>query len=146
MYGVDCDNFNKVNDLYGHHSGDELLQIVGQTIHTNIRETDYVARIGGDEFAVILYNIAQEEIEKICERIGSNMCKHNERHPDFLLSLSLGHAISTDRKKDIHQLIKEADDNMYCQKLRHNRHSRGALVWLNENAKNKLTKNRKPQP
>lgn len=65
---VDVDNFKTVNDTYGHASGDEVLVIIAEIIAAHVREGDAVARIGGDEFA-ILFRSGPEAAEAACERI-----------------------------------------------------------------------------
>lgn len=66
---LDLDNFKPVNDIYGHHAGDEVLQIVAKRLQDSIKEEDIVGRYGGDEFAICLFDVNSENIFEIVERI-----------------------------------------------------------------------------
>lgn len=66
---IDLDEFKKVNDTHGHQAGDELLKLVASRIRATLRESDSVARIGGDEFAAILPNIAPEAVTQVAEKL-----------------------------------------------------------------------------
>ena len=66
---VDIDNFKKVNDVYGHLAGDELLKQVAEILYNNVRKTDLVARWGGEEFTIVLPNTSPENAFKLAERI-----------------------------------------------------------------------------
>jgi diguanylate cyclase (GGDEF)-like protein/PAS domain S-box-containing protein len=68
---VDLDGFKAVNDLLGHAAGDDLLRAVGQAIETRVRYTDTVARIGGDEFAVLLPGTTPAQAERVAEKIAA---------------------------------------------------------------------------
>ena len=66
---IDCDDFKKFNDRFGHHRGDELLKTAGGIIHRGLRLTDIFARLGGDEFAVILPETHNRDAKNIFLRI-----------------------------------------------------------------------------
>jgi diguanylate cyclase (GGDEF)-like protein len=66
---VDIDHFKRVNDQYGHEAGDRVLAAVAQAISNNVRECDFTARYGGDEFAVLLYGASQKVARQVAERI-----------------------------------------------------------------------------
>lgn len=125
----DVDGLKLINDSIGHQAGDVLLIAAANAISQSIREGDFVARIGGDEFAVILYNISRADIEKVCDRIRSNIAKQNTETPELPLSISLGYAIAAaNTHKDINHVFKEADDHMYREKLHRSNSNRTTLI------------------
>jgi diguanylate cyclase (GGDEF)-like protein len=65
---LDLDDFKRVNELYGHPAGDELLRRVGQALRASVRAYDFVARYGGDEFAIIAVDADEETAAEIAER------------------------------------------------------------------------------
>jgi len=110
---VDMDGLKQTNDSFGHQVGDELIQAAAQVIKKPFRETDMVARIGGDEFAVLLpqtpYELAQERREEILREVeGYNLSSDGPK-----LSLSVGVATSARDGLSLAETIKKADDDMY---------------------------------
>ena len=84
---IDVDNFKGVNDTHGHDTGDRLLRLVGQAITHSIRATDFAARVGGDEFAVILPLASQDTARAIAQRVRSTARETAE--PTVSLSIGL---------------------------------------------------------
>lgn len=128
VVGCDVDGLKLINDSMGHQAGDELLRAAGTAIASAVREGDFVARVGGDEFVVLLYNIDSQGVKKVMDRIRAAIIRQNELEPGLPLSISLGCAVATEDTKDIHQLLKEADDHMYREKLHHSKSARSMLV------------------
>ncbi len=115
---VDVDRFKNVNDTYGHEVGDNILKKVAYMLLTAFREEDFVFRIGGDEFAVIMMH-AKSELKSVVE---SKMlrCNHDLMSSDDGLphvSLSVGVAFS-DNKNGSGDLFKDADSALYAIKNR----------------------------
>jgi diguanylate cyclase (GGDEF)-like protein len=73
VLAVDLDRFKSVNDDYGHAAGDELLRRVAETLAQTVRSTDIVARIGGDEFVVLLAEVGTQEAEEIAARVYTTL-------------------------------------------------------------------------
>ncbi|MGE5405371.1 MAG: CHASE4 domain-containing protein, partial [Candidatus Saccharibacteria bacterium] len=123
----DLDGLKLINDTLGHQTGDELLKVAADTISKYFRSSDVVARVGGDEFAIILPNCSIETVAQACNRIKSGVSDYNEK--GFTpLSLSLGFAVREDMSVSLSDLYKEADNNMYREKLHSSRSARAAIV------------------
>ncbi len=120
---IDLDNFKSINDNYGHSIGDMLIIEVAQRLRNTIRKEDVLARLSGDEFAIVLTNlnqnidIAKKEVRNICDKFLKTISK------EFLLednkiniTLSIGISIFPDDKKNIQDIIVSADKAMYKAK------------------------------
>jgi len=113
---VDVNGLKAVNDSRGHEAGDELLRRTAQILLISVRVEDMVARIGGDEFAVLLTGTDVSAAEKAVERVIKNLKAHNSKYNGPPLSLSLG--VATGEKGSLlAKVLKEADKNMYQDKL-----------------------------
>ncbi len=112
---IDLDNFKPVNDSMGHDSGDKVLQMVAQRFISSLRESDAIARIGGDEFAAIICNVKNNaDIEKIAEKIikkFSNPFKIDNNK--FQIGISMGISVYPDDDNTMDGLLKKADTAMY---------------------------------
>ncbi|MBY4677991.1 GGDEF domain-containing protein [Marinobacterium arenosum] len=90
---IDLDHFKKVNDTFGHLSGDQVLRTVGQLLKGSLRKTDLVARYGGEEFAVLLPNCdagrARQIAEQLRVRVQELVFRSEKGHP-FRMSTSIG--------------------------------------------------------
>jgi len=115
---IDLDRFKYVNDSLGHHIGDELLCQVGNNIDERLRSTDTLARIGGDEFVVILESFEDEQSPaRIAQDIIDTVQRPYKVMGHMLnVSASIGIALYPDDSEDIHTLIKHADIAMYRAK------------------------------
>jgi diguanylate cyclase (GGDEF)-like protein len=118
VISLDLDRFKDVNDTFGHEVGDKLLQAVGDRLMRSVRRSDTVARVGGDEFVLILpelarmkdaTRIAQKILVAIRELFVPNSC-------GLLITTSIGIAIYPDNGKDYNTLMKNADTAMYYAK------------------------------
>jgi diguanylate cyclase (GGDEF)-like protein len=112
---VDVDGMKEVNDTHGHHAGDELLVRLGALLEGCCRETDVVARYGGDEFVVLMADTDAEGAEQVARKVEEALARHNAtaggRHR---LSASVGtHSAGA---ADIDELLREADRSMYAAK------------------------------
>lgn len=123
---LDLDQFKQVNDTLGHEIGDILLQQVGKRLQQTLRDTDTLARIGGDEFNILIEGFNdQAEIEPIIENILSSfhlpfLCQDHE----IRITASIGIALFPQDGDSFQTLIKNADMAMYLSKDRgRNRYS-----------------------
>ena len=114
---LDVNGLKVINDTFGHSEGDRLLQHLSQVLTSVSRQGDILARIGGDEFAILLPSTTSEQAHEFCARI-KKACQQDKIKPIYLrLNISLGHTTQKGEYKEINSLLKEADRNMYQDKL-----------------------------
>lgn len=123
----DIDGLKLVNDTLGHAAGDTLLQIAVLTLQSNLRSEDILARVGGDELAIIMPRTSDTEIRKTCAEIRQALVNYNEMHPELPLSMSLGYAFAVE-PTPLHQLFEAADNSMYREKLHRQQSTRSSVV------------------
>ncbi len=128
IISADIDDLKLVNDTWGHAAGDNLLKACAVVLKKAIREKDVLARVGGDEFAVILPRTSFKEAQAIIRRIKSNVKEYQKTHLDLPFSISLGIAVSESPVHPLLHALKKADDNMYRDKLSRNSKSGGTVV------------------
>jgi len=117
MLFLDLDHFKQINDTLGHDVGDKLLQKVVERIKPNIRKVDIFARIGGDEFIIILTDIKEEELSVVIQKIMDLMRQtwYIENY-ELKVSTSMGIAMYPQDGTSIIELMKKADIAMYQAK------------------------------
>lgn len=115
----DVDKLKTVNDTLGHAFGDALIIAAATALKQACRNSDTVARIGGDEFVVLLPGVDEQIIQEICQRIGEKMQRSPKNIGGKLMRLSMGWALHDGSGLDMQELFKEADKNMYYDKMLH---------------------------
>ncbi|GIX42237.1 MAG: hypothetical protein KatS3mg129_1970 [Leptospiraceae bacterium] len=115
---IDLDRFKFINDTYGHLMGDKIIQKVAKILEASIRIDDFITRKGGDEFIILLNDLAKkEDINYVIDKIFSNFEKpfeiENQKIP---LTLSIGISIFPDDGDSVKELIQKADFVMYKAK------------------------------
>jgi len=120
---IDVDDFKKVNDVYGHTVGDQLLATMADRLKGCIRSEDYAARISGDEFCIILTNISSDEQQAAqAARSATTKLFASLEQPYTLggstlhVSASVGIKLFPDQEKTIEEIINDADTAMYYAK------------------------------
>jgi diguanylate cyclase (GGDEF)-like protein len=116
---IDLDGFKAVNDNHGHLAGSAALVEAAAVIRINARETDIVARFGGDEFALVLPDTGSDGAEMVAVRIRERIAVHQflrKRGLDIRLTVSVGVATLPDVASSSEQLIHAADEAMYWVK------------------------------
>ncbi len=111
---ADMDYLKVANDTQGHAVGDQLLRNAANALRSAFRESDVLARIGGDEFAVLLPSTDSKIAEQIMSRIKQQLAEHNIKHPELPIQLSLG--MATAEKNNITEALEIADRRMYADK------------------------------
>ncbi len=119
---VDLDGFKAVNDTLGHHAGDGVLRMAAYRLSSAVRPVDLVARLHGDEFAVIIRDISfdhdSEEIEDIVGRLRDALAFSIDTPTAPLrISASIGYVRDAASYRDAEQLLRDADSAMYHSKL-----------------------------
>ncbi len=115
---IDLDHMKAINDSYGHAEGDRALVDVARVLESNLRESDFIARIGGDEFCVLLSGGTEEQDRLAIARIEAAVWAHNasaERPYEISLSIGLGR-FDPAAPCSIEELIGAADAAMYRHK------------------------------
>ncbi len=115
---VDLDHFKRINDSLGHHTGDQLLVVVAQRLSACVRSSDTVARMGGDEFVIVLSDVQMpEQIRMVAEKIVADISQPiNIGHHQLQVTPSVGVSIFPDDGSDAITLLKNADTAMYAAK------------------------------
>jgi len=128
---VDLDFFKQINDRHGHGVGDQVLASVAKEIQCSLREVDYVARIGGEEFVLVLAQADEQEALRIAERVRADIERRiidlGEGQPQLRLTASIG--VATHQPEEaIEDLMGRADQALYAAK----RCGRNCLVGESE--------------
>ncbi len=115
---LDVDKFKRVNDALGHSAGDTLLAKVAERICSEVRETDIVARVGGDEFVILLSDIEKEADLKVASEVAERIC-HSISRPfvirgdEVYVTMSIGISIYPQDGLDEESILAKADAAMY---------------------------------
>lgn len=112
---LDIDDLKVINDTYGHAQGDEMLKTVASLIKEVMRSEEVFARIGGDEFALLLPRADQEAAQQVLARIKTRLNLHASHHGNEHIKVSIGLGVAN-LKDDLSEAFKQADANMYANK------------------------------
>jgi len=114
---ADLDNLKMTNDTYGHNIGDQALKGCAGILADSLRLGDVVARVGGDEFVIIMQRTDRTSAEGVICRINAGVDSYNQ-DSDLPIGISLGLAVTAGPDKSIEETFIEADRDMYRQKAR----------------------------
>jgi diguanylate cyclase (GGDEF)-like protein len=115
---IDLDHFKSINDRFGHAIGDRVLQVFAESACANIREHDVIGRLGGEEFAAVLYNVDRERALITAERIRSVFAAaavEVDGRP-VMATVSVGMVFNEDSTFDVQALLAQADQALYHAK------------------------------
>ncbi len=124
----DIDGLKLINDSLGHNKGADLLIAASKVIRESFREGDVVARVGGDEFAILLPNSPRSKVQNICQRIKRAVQAYSKKNVLLPLSIATGFAIRNGPNQSMVELYREADNNMYKEKLSSSQNARNMIV------------------
>jgi diguanylate cyclase (GGDEF)-like protein len=115
---VDIDHFKRVNDQHGHAAGDAVIRRIGELIAQTLRETDKVARFGGEEFVVLLREVSEHDAHELAERIRLIIAESAIPFDgkELSVTVSIGCAAITAHDRDVEELIERADRALYAAK------------------------------
>ncbi|WP_346355338.1 diguanylate cyclase domain-containing protein [Azotosporobacter soli] len=113
----DMDGLKRINDSQGHEAGDKMLQAAADVLRKTFRPCDMVARIGGDEFAVLVPDADRLLMERLKERIQTAVEQYNEKAGATDLSISVGLSLQGNAQATMLDTFKEADERMYQEKV-----------------------------
>jgi diguanylate cyclase len=126
IMNIDLNGLKLLNDAFGHETGDIALKQIASTLLKSCRTKDIIARIGGDEFAIILPNTDEEEIASIKYNIQSNIMHLKIENVHY--SLAIGYAVKDNPHISIKDILKRAEDDMYKRKLTEGKSMRNQAI------------------
>lgn len=113
---IDIDNFKKVNDIYGHLAGDEVIKDIAKIIRNTV-DIDYLTgRFGGDEFVIFAKNATRENLLPQINEIKERIVKCGRKYPNTMISSSIGIIFSNDKDSEYDKLLQYADEALYKAK------------------------------
>jgi diguanylate cyclase (GGDEF)-like protein len=129
IISIDIDGLKLINDTFGHEVGDELLIMAAKIISTPFRIIDLIARIGGDEFCIILPKTDHRAALAKKSEIGKLIDEHNDKNPSIRMNMSIGVATSEGVEGDtIYDVYHRAEKNMYEYKVIHTDSPKSGIV------------------
>ncbi len=117
---LDLDHFKSINDRFGHAIGDRVLQVFADTAKAHIRSGDILGRLGGEEFAAVLYNVGREKAVALAERVRSAFAEAANEVDGRPVgaTVSIGIVVNQDAPLDVPELLGQADQALYYAKER----------------------------
>ena len=116
---IDIDDFKNINDVYGHAAGDEVLKSFGFTVRNNLRDSDFVGRIGGEEFALALPDTNTKNAISILDKIRLSTKNKGVEINDQMIYFTISTGVTQyehNNQVSFEQLAKQSDDALYMAK------------------------------
>ncbi len=117
---MDMDHFKSINDRFGHAIGDQVLEVFAETVRQSVRSSDLISRLGGEEFAAVLYDISREKAFAVADRIRTSFAQaalEVDDHP-IAATVSIGLAHCELEAFELGELLAQADRALYVAKER----------------------------
>lgn len=120
---IDVDRLKIINDTFGHEEGDKTLINAAKVLRESIRKTDFIIRMGGDEFLIVFPKTVMKEVNKIWYEVCKKVDKINESNDNYNHNLSFSYGFyecsqEMINKLSINDLIRKADEEMYKNKIK----------------------------
>jgi diguanylate cyclase (GGDEF)-like protein len=112
---IDVDNFKAVNDQFGHSIGDRVLEVIAHTMRQHLRKTDIVARVGGDEFAILLPEIGADDAPKLISKMQQILLEKMQKNK-WAVTFSIGVLTLNSPPGSVDEMLDMADKEMYSVK------------------------------
>jgi len=125
----DLDGLKFINDTLGHKTGDDILMMTANLISGCSRPESTVARIGGDEFAILIKNAGLKEAEAVYACIREGIAQYNRLSSNIPIHISVGFAVRNSASVSMSDVFREADNNMYREKLHSERSVHSGVVF-----------------
>lgn len=132
---IDIDNFKKYNDIYGHEQGDDILRSFSNRLRKIVRENDIVARLGGEEFVIIMPEANHKMASDLAERLRLDVTKYPFKNTNRKFTISIGVAGFPSDAQDMTRLLRKADHALYEAK----RKGKNRVCLYNEISREKQT-------
>lgn len=117
MVCLDIDFFKNINDKYGHHAGDIILKKIANILNTHTRESDILARTGGEEFSIVLNNTNIDGALKFAEKIRDAIANTKIIYEDVIIKVTVSAGVSCIKNDDTFQtILNRADSALYLAK------------------------------
>jgi len=119
VVNIDLDDFKSINDVFGHHEGDNVLKVFASQLEEVFEEKGTTIRLGGDEFIILINENQREMVEKQIETLKNNIDAHNERSDrPYSIKFSYGMTIFNNKYDSIDEVIQHSDKLMYEEKVK----------------------------
>ena len=128
VISTDIDGLKLLNDTLGHAAGDRLLKTCAAILNENLGHSGILARVGGDEFSAILPLTGKDESERLARQIRYQVAHYNQHNPSLPLSISMGIATAENSNTTLKGILKEAEDEMFKNKLQRNNSARNDIA------------------
>lgn len=117
---ADIDHFKHINDTYGHAQGDKVLQTFAQLAQDTLRPEDFMGRMGGEEFAMVLPRTNRDQAlaaaQRLCEQVRNHRFAHDHGHLQITLSIGLHSVSAIAQQESLELLLSKADEALYVAK------------------------------